>query len=142
MPSICTRKPTVMEYSWDRALSEWLSKNLSRTGRRYSRQPRFAGNEVPSPSRLIRARPGLFEERQMALVPFNDLMNQAEKGGYAVGYFESWNLESIQAVADAAESMRSPVILGFSGIYLPHPSRTSKERLSVYAALGLETCRS
>jgi fructose/tagatose bisphosphate aldolase len=38
--------------------------------------------------------------------------------------------------------MRSPVILGFSGIYLPHPKRTLKETLSIYAALGLETCRS
>jgi len=78
----------------------------------------------------------------MALVPFNDLMSRATKGDYAVGYFESWNLESLQAVGDAAESMGSPVILGFSGIYLPHPSRTAKETLSVYAALGLEICRS
>jgi len=78
----------------------------------------------------------------MALVPFNELMCEAEKGNYAVGYFESWNLESLQAVADAAESMRSPVILGFSGIYLPHPARTRRENLKVYAALGLETCRS
>ena len=78
----------------------------------------------------------------MALVPFNELMREAEKGHYAVGYFESWNLESLQAVADAAESTRSPVILGFSGIYLPHPARTRRENLRVYAALGLETCRS
>jgi len=78
----------------------------------------------------------------MALVPFNELMREAEKGNYAVGYFESWNLESLQAVADAAESTRSPVILGFSGIYLPHPARTRRENLRVYAALGLETCRS
>ena len=78
----------------------------------------------------------------MALVPFNELMCEAEKGNYAVGYFESWNLESLQAVADAAESMRSPVILGFSGIYLPHPARATRENLRVYAALGLETCRS
>ena len=77
----------------------------------------------------------------MALVPFNELMREAEMGHYAVGYFESWNLESLQAVADAAESTRSPVILGFSGIYLPHPARTTRENLRVYAALGLETCR-
>jgi ketose-bisphosphate aldolase len=69
-------------------------------------------------------------------------MHQAEKGRYAVGYFESWNLESLQAVANAAEARRSPVILGFSGIYLPHPSRTTRDRLGVYAALGLEICRS
>jgi ketose-bisphosphate aldolase len=78
----------------------------------------------------------------MALVSFNELMAAAEKGGYAVGYFESWNLESLLAVADAAEAVRSPIILGFSGIYLPHPNRIVKEHLSIYAALGLETCRS
>ena len=31
-------------------------------------------------------------------------------------------LESLLAVADAAAAERSPVILGFSGIYLPHPA--------------------
>ncbi len=77
----------------------------------------------------------------MPLVPFDKLMAEAEQGQYAVGYFESWNLESLLAVADAAESVHSPVILGFSGIYLSHPERLVKERLSVYAALGLETCR-
>lgn len=78
----------------------------------------------------------------MSLVPFKELMAGAERGRYAVGYFESWNLESLQAVADAAEATRSPVILGFSGLYLPHHSRIVKERLSLYAALGLEACRS
>ena len=77
----------------------------------------------------------------MALVPFNDLMAAAEEGRYAVGYFESWNMESLLAIADAAEATRSPVILGFSGIFLPHPDRLVKERLSIYAALGLEICR-
>lgn len=78
----------------------------------------------------------------MPLVSFNALMAEAERGAYAVGYFESWNLESFQAVADAAEATRSPVILGFSGIYLPHPERLAAEKLSWYAALGLEACRS
>lgn len=77
----------------------------------------------------------------MALVKFNDLLREAEKGQYAVGYFESWDLESLQAVADAAEAMNSPVLLGFSGIYLHHPDRLTKERLGVYAALGNEMCR-
>ena len=54
----------------------------------------------------------------MPLVSFSELMTQAEAGGYAVGYFESWNLESLLAVVDAAEAAQSPVILGFSGIYL------------------------
>ena len=38
----------------------------------------------------------------MTLVAFDELMADAERGGYAVGYFESWNLESLLAVADAA----------------------------------------
>jgi fructose/tagatose bisphosphate aldolase len=78
----------------------------------------------------------------MPLVSFNELMAGAERGGYAVGYFESWNLESLMAVADAAEATRSPVLLGFSGIYLTHPSRVVTEPLAGYAALGLEVCRS
>ncbi len=78
----------------------------------------------------------------MALIPFPDLMAAAERGGYAVGYFESWNLESLLAVAGAAEAMRSPVILGFSGIYIPHPQRVAPERLGPYAALGLEVAHS
>jgi fructose/tagatose bisphosphate aldolase len=77
----------------------------------------------------------------MPLTSFPDLMANAARGGYAVGYFESWNFESLQAVADAAEALRSPVILGFSGIYLPHLQRVATEPLAVYAAMGLETCR-
>ncbi len=77
----------------------------------------------------------------MPLIPFNDLMAAAMQGRYAVGYFESWNLESLMAVADAAEATRSPVLLGFSGIYLPDPDRIVREPLPVYAAMGLEVCR-
>jgi ketose-bisphosphate aldolase len=78
----------------------------------------------------------------MPLVSFQDLMAAAKRGRYAVGYFESWNLESLLAVADAAEKTRSPVILGFSGIYVPHPDRCVQDRLGPYAAMGLEVCKS
>ena len=77
----------------------------------------------------------------MPIVTFKELMTEAERGQYAVGYFESWNLESLQAVANAAEAMRSPVILGFSGIYFARPSSQRKEPLSVYSTLGTEMCR-
>jgi ketose-bisphosphate aldolase len=77
----------------------------------------------------------------MPLASFAELMADAERGGYAVGYFESWNLESLLAVCDAAEATRSPVLLGFSGIYLSHPARVVREPLSLYAALGLEAIR-
>jgi fructose/tagatose bisphosphate aldolase len=77
----------------------------------------------------------------MPLIPFVDLMTEAESGRYAVGYFESWNLESLLAVADAAEATCSPVLLGFSGIYLPHPDRDRTDALATFAALGFEVCR-
>lgn len=79
--------------------------------------------------------------REMTLVRFDELLKEAEAGNYAVGYFESWNLESLLAVADAAEATQSPVLVGFSGIYLPHPGRVTRESLGIYAAMGLEACR-
>jgi len=77
----------------------------------------------------------------MPLTSFAELMTDAERGGYAVGYFESWNLESLLAVCDAAEATHSPVLLGFSGFYLSHPARVVREPLSLYATLGLEATR-
>lgn len=76
----------------------------------------------------------------MPLVPFHELMTAASRGRYAVGYFECWSLDSLMAVADAAERTRSPVILGYSGIYLPHPQRKVRDPISPYAAMGLEVC--
>jgi fructose/tagatose bisphosphate aldolase len=77
----------------------------------------------------------------MPLVPFRDLMADARRYRYAVGYFESFNLASLLAVADAAEATRSPVIVGFSGLYLPHPARRERDRLAPYAAMALAVCR-
>ena len=77
----------------------------------------------------------------MTISHFNDLMAHAESEQYAVGYFESWSLESLMAVADAAEATQSPVMMGFSGIYLNHPKRQRCEILSVYSAMGLKVCQ-
>jgi fructose/tagatose bisphosphate aldolase len=77
----------------------------------------------------------------MAIVPVVDMLAHAEQAGYALGYFESWSLDSLLAVADAAEAMHSPVLLGFSGLYLPHPDRAVADPLGAYAAMGLEVCR-
>jgi fructose/tagatose bisphosphate aldolase len=76
----------------------------------------------------------------MARVSFGQLMGDAQRRGYAVGYFESWNMESLLAAADAAEAARSPVILGFSGIALPRADRVLPEHLVDYAALGTAVC--
>jgi len=77
----------------------------------------------------------------MPLVSFKKMMEDAEKGGYAVGYFESWNLESLQAVWEAAEETRSPVILGFTGRQLPDPRRAVPEELELFTAMGLTFCK-
>jgi len=44
-----------------------------------------------------------------------ELLRAALAGGYAVGYFEAWDQYSLEAVLEAAEECRSPVILGFGG---------------------------
>jgi fructose-bisphosphate aldolase class II len=50
----------------------------------------------------------------MALESMKDMLNKALKEGYAVGQFNINNLEWTQAILDAAESEKSPVILGVS----------------------------
>lgn len=72
----------------------------------------------------------------MPLKPIAELLHSARTGGYALGYFESWNLESLQGVIDTAEQTRSPVIIGFNGEFLTHPGRLAKERIEWYGALG------
>jgi fructose-bisphosphate aldolase class II len=42
-----------------------------------------------------------------------DVLRAALAEGYAVGYFEAWDQHSLEAVLEAAEEARSPVILGF-----------------------------
>lgn len=76
----------------------------------------------------------------MSLVSFKELMDAAQDGRYAVGYFESWDKHSLLAVADAARITHSPVLMGFSGRYLSHPERLVQDPLSIYAAIGLELC--
>ena len=72
----------------------------------------------------------------MPLISANKLLGDALRRGYAVGYFESWNLESLQGVIEAAEVTESPTMVGFNGEFLSHAGRNAQERLSWYAALG------
>jgi len=72
----------------------------------------------------------------MSLEPIGDLMGHARDKGYAVGYFESWSIDSLYGVIDAAEASKSPVIIGFNGEFLSHAGRAAEERVSLYGALG------
>ncbi|MBM3501459.1 MAG: class II fructose-bisphosphate aldolase [Armatimonadetes bacterium] len=86
----------------------------------------------------------------MALVPLSKLLADAAAGGYAVGYFEAWDMYSLEAVVQAAEAERSPVVLGFGGMMMDPPwlerfgiepmgayGRVMAERANVPAALIL-----
>ncbi len=73
----------------------------------------------------------------MPLVPMKQLLADATHGGYAVCYCEAWSLESFEAVVEAAEELRSPVIAGFNGGFLMRSNGTRPANLAYYAGLGL-----
>ena len=50
----------------------------------------------------------------MALVTTKEMFKKAYEGGYAIGAFNINNMEIIQAITEAAEELRSPVILQVS----------------------------
>lgn len=72
----------------------------------------------------------------MPLESIDRLMQAAQRHDYAVGYFESWNLDSLQGVIDAAERTRSPMIIGFNGEFLSQRPGASPEELALYGTLG------
>lgn len=54
------------------------------------------------------------------LANLNDVLLPAQKGGYAVGLFNSIDTDMLQAVIDAAETLRAPLILGTAEVLLPY----------------------
>lgn len=72
----------------------------------------------------------------MPLESIDRLMKAARHHDYAVGYFESWNLDSLQGVIDAAEKTRSPMIIGFNGEFLSERAGAAPDELAVYGAVG------
>ena len=54
------------------------------------------------------------------LVNMNEVLRPAKEGQYAVGLFNAVNLELARGIIAAAESTRSPVIMGTAEILLPY----------------------
>lgn len=54
----------------------------------------------------------------MPLVPLPHLLDHARRHGYALGYFESWDSYSFEAVLAAARAESAPVIVGFGATML------------------------
>ena len=83
----------------------------------------------------------------MPLVTMKEILVPARKGGYAVGAFEFWSLDSAQAVVEAAQELGMPVILqtGFiecefaGGIkYLSRLAKMVADEASIPVALHLD----
>ena len=72
----------------------------------------------------------------MPLEPVTELLAHARRNHYAVGYFESWDIASLEGVIDAAEQSRAPVVIGFNGEFLARPGRALPTRIKWYGALG------
>ena len=69
----------------------------------------------------------------MPLCSLSEMLRDAARRRYALCYCESWNLESLQAVIEAAEEASAPIIAGFNGGFLRHSGRPFPEKLAWYA---------
>lgn len=82
----------------------------------------------------------------MSFIPVHVLLKEAEAGGYAVGAFNCHNMEFIQAITQAAEAEKAPVIiqasqgtLKYGGInYIAAMARIAAEEVNVPVALHLD----
>jgi ketose-bisphosphate aldolase len=72
----------------------------------------------------------------MPLEPAAEMLSHARRKHYGLGYFESWDLASLEGVIDAAEQSRAPIIIGFNGEFLARYERALPARLEWYGALG------
>lgn len=71
----------------------------------------------------------------MSRIAANELLKHAQEHNYAVGYFESWDLQSTLAMVRAAEHVKSPVMIGVCGTYIGEAKRRYRESLAVYYAM-------
>ncbi len=82
----------------------------------------------------------------MPLVTMKEILDEASSKGYGVGAFNINNLEFLQAIIEAAEEMKSPVIIAvsegamkYAGIeFLSNMVKIAAERVSVPIALHVD----
>ena len=53
------------------------------------------------------------------LVTMNEILRDAKRGGYGVGFFNAVNVEMARAVIETAEALRAPVMVGTAEVLLP-----------------------
>jgi fructose-bisphosphate aldolase class II len=84
--------------------------------------------------------------REMPLVTTKEMLNKAQTGGYAVGAFNTNNLEIIQAIVETAQEEQAPVILQasqgaikYAGLeYIVAMVRIAAQEATVPVALHLD----
>ena len=82
----------------------------------------------------------------MPLVNTKEMFKKAYEGGYAIGAFNVNNMEMVQAIVEAAEECKSPVILQVSAgarkyanpVYLCHLVKAAVETSTVPIAMHLD----
>lgn len=82
----------------------------------------------------------------MPLVPLRNLLDAADKGNYAVGAFNCNNMEIVQAIVEAADELKSPVIIQasqgaikYAGLhYVVGLAKLAADAASVPVALHLD----
>ncbi len=74
----------------------------------------------------------------MPLVPVPQLLGEARAGGYAIGYFESWDSYSFEAALDAAEAENAPIIVGFGATMLSDDWLDGRRGIEALGAMGRE----
>ena len=82
----------------------------------------------------------------MPLVTTTEMFKKAYDGGYAVGAFNVNNMEMIQAIVEAANECKSPVILQVSAgarkyanpVYLRHLVQAAVETTDIPVAMHLD----
>lgn len=63
------------------------------------------------------------------LVTMNEILSDAKKGGYGVGFFNAVNVEMARAIIETAEELHAPVMVGTAEVLLP---AMSLERVAEY----------
>lgn len=71
----------------------------------------------------------------MSLVPTSEMLIAARRGGYAVGAFEVWNLESVQAVIAGAEGLSRPVILQVGPYEADYAGLEEMSHIAIFCAI-------
>ena len=72
----------------------------------------------------------------MPLVPMKNILKDAQDRKYVVGYFEAWDYGSLKASLEAAEEMKSAIIIGFGGRSFETSVGWDEAKLASFASMG------